>query len=831
MAWRDSRRRRGRLVLFVASIVIGIAALVAINSFGKNLQQDIDREAKTLLGADLRLDNNFALPDSLDVLLDSWATARSTQLSFVSMVQFPKNGGTRLAQIRAAEGEYPYYGKLLTTPAAAAADYRDTQGVLIERTLALQYDAAPDDSLRVGELTFVISGILESAPGRTGLAATAAPAVYLPLRYLDATGLIQPGSRVEYAYYLQLPPDADANALLALDDEVLEAGGWDYETVEGRKESLGAAFGDLNAFLNLVAFVALLLGCIGVASAVSVYIREKLNTIAILRCLGASGRQAFRIYLIQVAALGLAGGLLGAVLGSVLQLALPLVLADFLPLQKVSTDLSWGAAGAGVLTGLAITLLFALLPLLSIRRISPLRAIRASFEEKAPAADPLRWVVYLAILAFIVGFTAYQAGWQAALFFPLAVAVSVGLLALTARLLTGFVRRFFPRGWSFSGRQAVANLYRPNNQTLLLLTTIGLGTALIATLFFTQDLLLQQIQLAGSGDQPNAILFDIQRPQRAGVRALLVERELPVIADVPIVTMRLATINGEDKLSDTLNDRSDWVYDREYRVTYRDSLIDSETIVRGAWHGTVGEDGTVYVSLAQRVAGGMRAEVGDTLVFDVQGSPITTVVGSIREVDWNRIQTNFLVVFPKGVLERAPQFFVLLTNLATPEISAEFQRSLVGEYPNVSIVDLTQILRAVNDILGKVSFVIQFMAFFSILTGLLVLVSSVVLSKYQRVREAVLLRTIGADRATILKINALEYALLGTLAALTGILLALLGTWLLARFQFEVPYVPAWGPPLLVLASIVVLTVLIGLFNTRSVVSEPPLRVLRREVG
>ena len=830
MALRDSRRQRGRLLLFVASIVIGIAALVAINSFGENLQADIDREAKTLLGADVRLDNNFALPDSLETLVESWSTARSTQLSFVSMIQFPKNGGTRLAQIRAAEGEYPYYGKLVTTPAAAAAGYQAEQGVLIEKTLALQYDAAPGDSLRVGALTFRIAGILESAPGRTGIAATAAPAVYLPLRYLDATGLVQPGSRVEYAYYLQLPPGTDAEALLELDGEVLEAAGWDYETVEGRKESLGAAFGDLNAFLNLVAFVALLLGCIGVASAVSVYIREKLGTIAVLRCLGASGRQAFLIYLIQVAALGLFGGLLGAALGSLLQLVIPVVLRDFLPLQNVSTSLSWSAAAAGILTGLAITVLFALLPLLRIRRVSPLRAIRASFEEKTPPADPLRWVVYALIVIFIVGFTAFQAGWQAALFFPLAVTIAVGLLALTARLLTWAVRRFFPRSWSFSARQAVANLYRPNNQTLLLLTTIGLGTALIATLFFTQDLLLQQIQFAGSGDQPNAILFDIQRPQKAGVRGLLNDRDLPIIADVPIVTMRLGSINGETKLSDTLVDRSDWVYDREYRVTYRDSLIDTETIVEGEWHGRVADDGTVYVSLAQRVVRGMRAELGDTLVFDVQGTPLTTVVGSIREVDWNRIQTNFLVVFPEGVLEYAPQFFVLLTNLADEQVSAEFQRALVGKYPNVSIVDLTQILRAVDDVLGKVSFVIQFMAFFSILTGLLVLISSVVLSKYQRIREGVLLRTIGADRATILKVNGLEYALLGMLAALTGILLALLGTWLLARFQFDVPYTPRLGPPLVVLAGIVFLTVLIGLFNTRSVLREPPLRVLRREV-
>ena len=835
MAWRDSRRSRGRLLLFISSIIIGIAALVAINSFSENLQKDIDKEAKTLLGADLALQSSLPATDSLLQLFDSIGGEQSRATYFVSMAYFPKSGDTRLSQVRALEGNFPYYGKLSTTPETAYLSFRDGPKALVERTLMMQFGLQPGDSIRIGKSGFIIEGTLNSAPGRSGIAGTVAPAIYIPMQYLEATGLIQTGSRVNYQYYFKLAADVDADALVKTIRPRLRSASFRAETVESRREDLSEAFGNLNIFLNLVGFIALLLGCIGVASAVHIYIKDKLATVSVLRCIGASGQQAFLIYLIQVLILAIIGSGLGAVLGSGLQVLLPKVLGDFLPLANVSADISFTAIGQGIITGIAITILFALLPLLSIRNISPLRSLRASYETENQQRDPMKIIVYCLIFIFIGGFSYFQTGGGIeALAFPLALGLSLLLLAGVAKLLTWSVRRFFPTGWSYVWRQSIANLYRPNNQTLILMVTIGLGTLLISTLFIVQELLIDQVSLVDSNGQPNMILYDIQPDQKEPLTQLTQEKNLPLIQEVPIVTMRLDNIDGVTKaqnMQDTTSKVRNRMYSREYRVTYRDTLTESETVIKGKWRGNYkGQGDTLFISIAENIADDLNAEVGTKLTFNVQGALVETVVGSIREIDFGRLQTNFFVLFPNGILEKAPQFNVIVTRVASVEESAAYQQAVVRQFPNVSIIDLGQILKSVDEVLGKVSFVIRFMALFSILTGLLVLISSVVLSKYQRVQESVLLRTLGANRRQILWINALEYLFLGLLATLTGILLSIIGSWALAVFSLKIPFQPNFWPPLIVLILITGLTIFIGLMNSRSVVSRPPLEVLRAEV-
>ncbi len=833
MAWRDSRRNRSRLLLFISSIILGIAALVAINSFSENLMKDINREAKSLLGADLVFESNQAIDTIIDPYFDTIAISQSSSVNFASMVLFPESGNTRLAFIKALEGDFPYYGKFNTTPSDAYLHFQNDKKAIVDKTLMLQFDIKEGDLIKIGAVTFTIAGKLNSIPGRAGIASSIAPQVIIPKQYLDATGLVQMGSRIEYQYYYKLAEDAPvvaiADSLRASNKEITMR----YDTVEKRKENIGETFKNMNTFLNLIGFIALLLGCIGVASAVHIYIKDKLSTVAILRTLGASGRQAFVIYLLQIVTMGLLGSILGAALGSSLQMILPLVFGEFLPIENVSTDISWYSMLKGILTGLSIAVLFALLPLLGIRKISPLRTLRVSFEENDNKRDPLRWLVYILIAAFIAGFTLFQTGnIIVAVGFTVGIGLAFLLLAGMALLLMWFVRKFFPRNWSYVWRQSIANLYRPNNQTLILMVSIGLGTALISMLFFTQELLLSQVQMSSTGDQPNMILFDIQPSQKEELTAMTEKFGLPIIQQVPIVTMRLNAIDSIDKamrMRDTTSKIRRWVYRREYRVTYRDTLIDTEEIVKGEWHDGKNGDGIIYVSIAESIAEDMQADVGTKLIFNVQGVPIETVVGSIRKINWNRVQTNFFIVFPTGVLESAPQFNVLITRVPSAEQSAAYQQSVVRAFPNVSIIDLTLILKAVDDILSKVSFVIRFMALFSILTGLLVLISSVAISKYQRIRESVLLRTIGASRRQILMINAAEYFLLGTLATFTGIILSFIGTFLIAKFSFNIPFSPSLLPPFLVFLSITALTVFIGLFNSRDVLNKPPLEVLRAE--
>lgn len=835
MAWRDSRKNRGRLFLFISSIIIGIAALVAIYALGDNLQRDIDNQAATLVGADLVVNTNRALDEAAQRVIDTLG-AQSISVSreqrFASMVFFPAGGGSRLVEVRALDGDFPYYGRLETTPAVAGSDFRKGRRALVDKTVMLQFEAQVGDSIKVGEVTFEIVGILERAPGQSGISSTVAPAVFIPMAYLDDTGLNQLGSRVHYNYYFKLSDPAIADELVEQLEEALETHRLGTDTVASRKSETGRSFADLEKFLSLVGFIALLLGCVGVSSSIHIYIKEKIGSIAILRCLGVTARQAFMIYLTQVFAVGLIGSILGAFLGTIVQQALPWALRDIVPVA-ISSAISWGAIVQGIALGVLIAVLFALLPLVGIRNISPLHTLRITLDEPGPVRDRLSIVVYGLIAVFVVLFAYLQLGdWRQTGFSAVALAVSFLILYFAAHFVIWMVRRFFPVSWSYLWRQGLSNLFRPNNQTAVLVVAIGLGTAFIATLVLVQGMLISRVALSSGEGQPNMVIFDIQTHQKEQVAQVVSDYGLPILEEVPIVTVQLEAINGHtlaDVQADSTIQVSRRALGRELRVTYRDALTDSEKITVGQWTGQVTVGELPRVSLDQGYAGRIRVGVGDTLLFNVQGVRITAVVGSLREVDWNRVQTNFRLVFPKGVIDKAPQFHVLMTRVPDDAVSARFQQAVVTEFPNVSVIDLGLVLAVLDEILDKISFVIRFMGGFSILTGFVVLIGSVMISKYQRIRESVLLRTMGASRRQVFMITALEYFFLGMIGALTGILLAVLGAWALAAYVFEVPFRPGVLSVLYVAATIVGLTVLVGMANSRGITTQPPLAILRKE--
>jgi putative ABC transport system permease protein len=834
MAWRDSRRNRSRLLLFLSSIILGIAALVATFSFGYNLQHDINDQARNLVGADLVIDNNRQPAPGMQRLLDSLGNQRSQERTFASMIYFVKTQGTRLVQVRALEGKYPYYGSLETTPAIAGLAFRSGREALVDKTLMLQYGAAVGDSIKIGEVSFVIGGILKKSPGRNEVSLTAAPPVYIPMRYLVQTGLMQKGSRIDYRYYYKFDSSFDVQKLVNVVKPRLDSAGMDYETVESRKKNTSRAFDDFTQFLTLISFVALLLGCIGVASSIHIYIREKIPSIAILRCLGVKSSQTFSIYLIQVMGTALIGSVLGAILGTAIQQLLPVVLKDFLPFQP-TTSISFLAITQGIFLGLIVTLFFALLPLISIRNVSPLNCFRLSVEPATGKRNILQWLLYAMIFLIVTVFSRWQMhSWQKAAVFSGSILLAFLFLTMVARSLMWLARRFFPSGWNYLWRQGFANLYRPNNQTIVLIITIGLGAAFIGTLYSIQSMLIKRVSVSASANQPNMLLFDIQPTQVGAVVSMTKQFGLPVLQKIPIVTMRMEEVNGISALK-ALRDSTDSIphraFESELRVTYRDSLLETEKVTSGSFQPAIKSSGdTPYISLEDRYASRLHVKVGDHIVFNVQGMLLPAVVGSIRQIDSRRIQPNFRIVFPRGVLETAPQFYVLITHIPSSEVSAHFQQAVVRGYPNISIIDLELILSVLDDILNKIAFVIRFMAGFSICTGLIVLIASVLISKYQRIQESVLLRTMGASRKQMLIVTSLEFFFLGAFGAGTGILLSLAGSWALAKFSFEDSFLPDWPALTALFLAISTITVLIGIFNSREIINKPPLEILRKEI-
>ena len=833
MAWRDARSNKGRLFIYISAIILGVAAQVAITSFRENIDKTVNNQAKELLGADLEVESNAAYTDTTQAFLDSLGGQQSSITEFASMAYFPKNGGTRLSNIRALEGGFPFYGKLVTKPANAVDKLHKQNKVLVDKTLMTQFNIEVGDSVRIGNATLQIGGSIEKVPGEAAAVSLIGPRIFIPRALVDSTNLIQPGSRVEYKTYFKFEESRNMETVEASFEAFSGDQRLRYDTVEERKQEIGEAVANLSKFLNLIGFIALLLGGIGVASAIHVYIKRKVDTAAILRCLGSSSNQAMNIFLVQAIALGFVGALCGTLLGLGVQFMLPGLFNEFLPVQ-VDIGISWFAIALGFLTGTGVSFVFALPPLLSLAKASPLYTLR-TFDENITEllSAQIKWIIYLIIAATVAAYAILlTADWQVGLFFTVGIDIAFGLLLAVAKILMRLIRRFFPSGWPYVWRQGLANLYRPNNQTTAMMVSLGLGTLLISTLYFSQDMLMKQLQFASREDAPNLIFYDIQPDQNEGVMSLIKEKEGPIIQNVPMVTMRIDSLRGKSAATirdDSTSNVSGWALRREYRSTYRDTLLDSETIVEGEWIAESPENGAIPISVAQQIKDDLDLKIGDSLTFDVQGIPIQTYVSSIREVDFQRVQPNFFVLFPSGVLEQAPQIFVTVTRAANREQSTQIQQQVVKNYPNVSAIDVSLILSTIQSFIDKISFAIQFIALFSIITGLIVLGSSVIVSRFQRIKESVLLRTLGASKRQIMIITGVEYLFLGILSALTGLLLSTLATWGLGYFYFDIDFIPSLWVITIITAGLALLTLLIGLFCSRDIYKKTPLEILRLE--
>jgi len=831
MAWRDGRHNLSRLFLFSASLITGIAAVVAISSLNYSLQDELNRNAKELLGADLVLNGTKKFDPEIIQTIEPTSVKMAGDADMASMVMFMNTQQSRLVKLTALQGDFPFYGELVTQPTNAYELVKTGRFAMLDESLASQYQVSSEDSIKIGNKMFKVAGVVQKIPGGGGLTATLAPAVYISLSALDSTGLVQYGSRVGYSIYVKTNSESQTKALIEKVKPLSKKWGFGYETVEARREGLGQGFKSVYQFFSMLAFVALILGCIGVASSVHIYAREKRDDVAILRCIGSSGWQAFNIYFIQIFVLGVAGSLIGAAVGVGIHQIIPYAFKEYIPLE-LNFAISYRAIVEGILLGALVSVLFTLLPLLAVRFVPPLTVLRADFDQ-VKVKSKARWLALALIILFPILAASYQtASFISGSLFTVGLGVALGCLSLVATALLWIARKYFPVRASFLWRHALSNLFRPNNQTRVLMVAIGLGAFIISTLNIIQNSLLNQVEFTGNKNQSNTILFDIQPNQKEGVVQLIKEHHLPVNQVVPIITCRLKEVNGKlvEEIQKDTTKIPEWALTREYRVTYRDSLTGSEELVEGKLQAfEKGKKDSVYVTISKGMHETLRVKLGDSLVFDVQGVFVKVKVAGIREINWPKDPPNFLFVFPTGVLENAPQIYVAATRVNDPQVASRFQQALVRDFSNVSLIDLRLILSTVSELFGKIGLVVRFLALFSIITGLVVLAGAVVNSKFVRMKENVLLRTIGARTTQIMRITLIEYGYLGIFSALTGMILSLGGGWVLTRFFFEVEFAVNYLELAIITSSVVLLTVFIGWFNSREVISTPPLQVLRKE--
>jgi len=831
MAWRDARNNFSRLFLFVASLITGIAAVVALDSLNYSLQQDIENNARELLGADLVVNGERPYSPELQTAFDSLKLPHAAEVDMASMVLFLHNQKSRLIRLVAMEGDFPFYGNIETQPADAYDKMKQGGYAMLDETLASQYEVSSDDSLKVGNSVFKVAGIVTRIAGGGGLMSTFTPSIYIAMKDLDSTRLIQFGSRVNYKHYYKIGSQERVDEIVKEFRGLVRSQGYSYDTVEERKEGLGRGFSSIYRFFSLLAFVALILGCMGVASSVHIYAREKRDEVAVLRCVGSSGWQAFNIFFIQIFFLGIIGSIIGSLLGIGIQQVIPLFIRDLIPFE-MGFSVSWKSLLLGFSVGAVVSVLFSMLPLVAVRFVPPLSVLRADYEEKR-IFSKTKIIAIILIAAFPIAFASLQArSWFTGSMFFLGLVVALAFLTAVAIALLFLVRRYFPHGAGFIWRHALSSLFRPNNQTRVLMVTIGLGAFIISTLNIVEQSMLSQVEFTGRENQSNTILFDIQPYQREGVIQLMKDNDLKINQVVPIVTCRISELKGrsvEELQKDTTDNVSNWAIRREYRVTYRDSLHHSEKLIEGALHEKKKSRDSVWVSISEGMLDNLDIKIGDSLVFDIQGVPVKAFISGVREVDWPKDPPNFIFVFPPGVLEDAPQVYVTSTRVEKQEQANSFQQALVMQFPNVSLLDLRLILTTVNELFDKLGLIIRFLALFSIITGLVVLAGAVINSKFVRIKENVLLRTIGARTKQITRITLIEYAYLGLFSALTGMALSLGGGYLLTRFFFEITFAFDWVELIIICVGVIILTVAIGWFNSREVISTPPLQVLRKE--
>ena len=842
LAWRESRTARRRLLLYMSSISLGVAALVAIDSFASNTQRSVREQARALLGGDIALSSRSAYTKPVLLSLDSMraeGVGIADVTSFASMAIVQRTGLTRLAQIQAVTPGYPFYGEIITSPAGQWAHLHEGRSALVDPALLVALDAHVGDTLSLGLARFVIAGTLVSVPGDVGVSTTIGPRVYIPAKFLDETSLLMFGSRSERKTLVKLTEALPPSRFVWRFKERFEKAQVRWRTAGETEFNLTQAIDQLRDFLSVIGLVALLLGGIGVGSGVNAFVMRKIDTVAVLRCLGATSRQVLAIYLLQAVVMGFLGAAVGALIGIGLQLGLPMVLKDFLPVD-VRVTIEPTALLTGLFVGVWVALVFALKPLIALRNVSPLQTLRRESDTAALRGakfDPLRVVVAL-VIALSVGAlgVARAENPLQGLSYAGAIAGAVALLYAAAALLSASARRLVRPSWPFVLRQGVASLYRPGNQTRSVVLALGFGVFLMSTVYQVQSNLLRTVSVKLDASRANVLFFDVQDDQGAPLDSLIRAKGYGIVQRTPIVPMKIVAINsqvGERLLKpDTTKGeirRERWVLRREFRSTYRDSLMPSEKVVKGRFPTRPSEAPQLpEVSLDESIAKNLHVGLQDTITWDVQGMRVQTRITSLREVNWSRFEPNFFVVFETRALIKAPKQFAILADVrGQPGAVARLQRDVVTGFPNVASLDLTLVQETITRVLDKVTTAIRFMAGLSLALGIPVLFSAVSATRRERLREGVLLKVLGATRRQVGRVMLAEYLLLGALGSIAGVILSVGGAWGLMHFVFKQPFTPALLPATLVALLMIVIAVSIGLLTGREVFRETPMAALR----
>jgi putative ABC transport system permease protein len=840
MAWRETRASAGRLVFFFLCVALGVAAIVVLRSVMQHVRQTLTSEARTFIGADLVISSSRPwTPETrarVDRVLEVPAvTGTAEVIETQTMAAAAEGQGTgivRIVELFGLGAGFPFYGTLeLTDGRAFSHDLLADHGVLVQTELLVELGLAVGDELRLAGRSFAIRGVVSRDRLQRG-GFSFGPRAYIALDDLRATSLLGFGSRATY----RIAARVDEPALEALTGRVRRGLERDVASVRNWRaleDRLGRNLTMAENYLSLVGFAIVVLGGIGVWSVTRVVIQQKIRSVAILKCIGATSGRVLATYVLQVVWLAAGGCALGVVLGTI---SLALIPASVLePLGVTAVALTPSAAVQGTVVGLLVSLLFAVVPLLEVRRVKPLLLLRADTMFTTRRRDWRSAAVWLVTLVALMLVAVWQADSFEAGFYVSAGMAVVTLALVAAGGLLVRLTRPLARSRRFALRHAVISLGRPGNQTRVILLAVGLGCFFILGVRSVQANLMTEFSNQVGTSQPDLILIDIQRDQVDGVRGLLEPFATQAPGLVPLLRARVVGVEGRrTRLSGADEVRRFGRLTREYGMTYRGALESNERLLDGRFWDGAAPPGPVEpgidteVSIEQEVHDEANVDVGDIIRFDIAGHILTARVTSIREVAWDETQRGgfFFVLRPGTAVAAAPQSFVGFLNLRDPAGSGVLQRDLVRAYPNVSVIDLREVLASIRDVVDNVTLGVTVVGMVTLVGGILILVGAVAMTKFQRIYDAAIYRTLGAGTRLLAEMVAIEYCLLGLIAGVLGAAGALAMSWVLARNLFEIPWHPAPG----LLAGGVTITAvavgIVGLVASVDVLVRKPLRTL-----
>lgn len=877
MAWRETRGGWRHFLYFFVCIAVGVGALVAVSLFAANVERAVTREARGLLGGDLEVRLSRPLTAKGQDVLSS-LTTRGITITHVSELigmaaRVDRIGSgtsaTQIVELKAVEPAYPLYGTIRLEPiqpldSLLHPDLRQCGGIpcfgaVVQEALLIRMGLSVGERFNIGQAQFLITGLVRTEPDRMANAFSLGPRVLVSQEGLSAAELIKPGSRVRERYLLKLPSGLSSSSLLPELRGRLARESARVSAYQDAQPQLKQFLQQLARYLGLIGLTALFIGGLGVATSVQAFLREKLQTIAILKTVGADSATVTKAYTLQAVWLGLAGSLVGAVLGIGLQHGLPALVAnlftsDLLDQLGFSPELSMSSlwpVGKGVALGLLSTLLFALWPLLTIRNIKPAAIFRHDVEPMQPSSMTerchwrLRWGLYdrlklLTALGFVMGLgglSVWQAGsWSIGLLFVGALILAVVLLALSAKLLV-FGLRSLPIPNSLSLQQALSNVARPGSQALGIMVAIGIGVMTISTVSQVEQSLLRQVGDSRPSDAPTFFFIDIQPDQADGFVQTIHQRlagKKPELT--PVVRSRLHAVNGEairadeesEQEADKEERRKNWYLTREYVLTFLDQVPKDNKIVKGEWWKQGEAFAKPLLSVEEEAANHLGLDVGSTVDFDIQGAIVSAEVRSIRKVEWGNFSTNFYMILSPGSLDGAPVTYVGTLGVLI-EDEVPIQQAVVASFPNISVIHIGDVLQNFARVLDRLSLAIRAVALFCVLAGGLVMAAALAATRYRRLYESVILKALGATRGVIVRSFAAEYALLGGVAGLIGVWLGSLLSYAVLTYFFELTW--SLHPRILIsgVALTILLTLLVGFLSTYRLLGQRPLAVLRHE--